>query len=275
MSILRLQSLVTFAASSNPTWDNFEVSNWSTIEINVGIMCSCMPSLRLLLVHFFPRVLGSSTLRYHDRNNYYGNSNNNVGGRGGGTSGLGSEALNSRSENDDFHGHIPLASMKPGKTTVTVMTTHNDGRGSDGTSTAGGSLSDDEHGQERRQNDFPDDGLPGHYSAFPGQKNEVSSTISSGGAEMGKNKRSNSVKGAKSGKGGRVTGHSKTTSSDTRPSSRGAGGGTILYSKSYAVEYNNSDYHDEVRLVPTRGPRADSASKSDLTVASRASESSL
>ena len=36
-----------------------EVSIWSTIEINVGIICACMPTLRLLLVRLFP-VLGGS-----------------------------------------------------------------------------------------------------------------------------------------------------------------------------------------------------------------------
>ncbi|KAK8086119.1 CFEM domain-containing protein [Apiospora phragmitis] len=68
VSILRLQSLVSFAESHNPTWDQFDVANWSTIEINTGIICACMPSLRLLLVKLFPRVLGGST---NARSQYY------------------------------------------------------------------------------------------------------------------------------------------------------------------------------------------------------------
>ncbi|KAH8884163.1 hypothetical protein GQ53DRAFT_698326 [Thozetella sp. PMI_491] len=59
VSILRLQALVTFANSQNPTWDNLMVGLWSTIEINVGIFCVCMPALRLLLVRTIP-ALGSS-----------------------------------------------------------------------------------------------------------------------------------------------------------------------------------------------------------------------
>ncbi|KAK7187414.1 hypothetical protein DPSP01_002538 [Paraphaeosphaeria sporulosa] len=59
VSILRLHSLVHFAKSINPTWDYWAVSNWSTVEINVGIMCVCMPSLRIILVRFFPKVLGT------------------------------------------------------------------------------------------------------------------------------------------------------------------------------------------------------------------------
>lgn len=38
VSILRLQALVHFAASSNVSWEFFDVSMWSTIEVGVGIM---------------------------------------------------------------------------------------------------------------------------------------------------------------------------------------------------------------------------------------------
>ncbi|CAM1503619.1 Fc.00g012100.m01.CDS01 [Cosmosporella sp. VM-42] len=65
VSILRLRSLVTFESHSiNPTWEYLEVSKWSTIEINVGIICTCMPTLRLVLVRIFPKLLGT-TQRYY------------------------------------------------------------------------------------------------------------------------------------------------------------------------------------------------------------------
>ncbi|KAF2654178.1 hypothetical protein K491DRAFT_601347 [Lophiostoma macrostomum CBS 122681] len=60
VSILRLQSLVHFASSTNPTWDQWAVNVWSTVEINVGIICACMPAIRVLLVRLFPRVLGTT-----------------------------------------------------------------------------------------------------------------------------------------------------------------------------------------------------------------------
>jgi hypothetical protein len=72
VSILRLQSLVHFANSSNPTWDNLPVSQWSTIEINIGIICACMPSLRVLLVRLFPKLLG--TTQHSKSNGYYANN---------------------------------------------------------------------------------------------------------------------------------------------------------------------------------------------------------
>ncbi|KAJ4412312.1 hypothetical protein N0V91_000783 [Didymella pomorum] len=80
VSILRLQSLVHFAQSSNASWEFYSVSVWSTIEICVGIMCACLPTLRLLVVKIFP-ILGGSSAR--SRNKYYnygsGNELKNVG----------------------------------------------------------------------------------------------------------------------------------------------------------------------------------------------------
>ncbi|CAG8949283.1 hypothetical protein HYFRA_00004908 [Hymenoscyphus fraxineus] len=70
VSCLRLKSLVKFTYSDNPTWDNFDVGLWSTIEINVGIFCACMPSLRLL-VRIFPRISGSSGSQSKRKSNRY------------------------------------------------------------------------------------------------------------------------------------------------------------------------------------------------------------
>ncbi|GAO16357.1 hypothetical protein UVI_02049870 [Ustilaginoidea virens] len=55
VSILRLKSFVAFSYSTdNPTWDFFEVGMWSDIEINVSMICACLPTFRLLLVRIFP-----------------------------------------------------------------------------------------------------------------------------------------------------------------------------------------------------------------------------
>lgn len=60
VSILRLRSLIFFANSSNPTWDQWSIAYWSTIEVNVGMICTCLPSLRLILLRLFPQ-LGSGS----------------------------------------------------------------------------------------------------------------------------------------------------------------------------------------------------------------------
>ncbi|KAJ4116170.1 hypothetical protein NW768_011143 [Fusarium equiseti] len=56
VSIIRLQFLIAFGRSNNPTWDFFNTCYWSVIEINVAIWCACMPDLRLLIVKTFPRL---------------------------------------------------------------------------------------------------------------------------------------------------------------------------------------------------------------------------
>ncbi|KAM3521017.1 hypothetical protein MY4038_009205 [Beauveria bassiana] len=64
VSILRLQSLIYLARSSNPTWDHWIVAWWSTIEVHVGIICASLPTLRLILVRMWPRVFSTNISRH-------------------------------------------------------------------------------------------------------------------------------------------------------------------------------------------------------------------
>ncbi|KAJ6443813.1 AT DNA binding protein [Purpureocillium lavendulum] len=61
VSILRLNSLKTFANTTNPTWDQWTLVLWSTVEINTGIICTSLPAVRLMLLHLFPRILSTVT----------------------------------------------------------------------------------------------------------------------------------------------------------------------------------------------------------------------
>ncbi|KAH6871344.1 hypothetical protein B0T10DRAFT_417529 [Thelonectria olida] len=61
--ILRLQALVAWGHTINPTWDAFSTCYWSIIELNVVIYCVCMPNLRLLLLRLFPRIVELSGTR--------------------------------------------------------------------------------------------------------------------------------------------------------------------------------------------------------------------
>ncbi|OAA35519.1 hypothetical protein NOR_07904 [Metarhizium rileyi] len=68
VSILRLRSLVAFSyTTGNPTWDFFDVGIWSDIEINVSMICVCLPSFRLLLVRLFPRLKETTRQYYADK----------------------------------------------------------------------------------------------------------------------------------------------------------------------------------------------------------------
>jgi hypothetical protein len=59
VSVLRLHSLVGISNSTDPTFENPPAATWSSVEINVGIICSCLPCLRPLLVRSFPHIFSS------------------------------------------------------------------------------------------------------------------------------------------------------------------------------------------------------------------------
>ena len=57
---MRLRFLITFGKGSNPTWDQSDVVDWSTIEVNVGMICASMPTMRLILGRFLPKLFTST-----------------------------------------------------------------------------------------------------------------------------------------------------------------------------------------------------------------------
>lgn len=63
VSILRLHSLVSISGSEDPTYDNPPAATWSSVETNVGIICSCLPLLRPLMTRFLPGALSSRNRR--------------------------------------------------------------------------------------------------------------------------------------------------------------------------------------------------------------------
>ncbi|KAL4869920.1 hypothetical protein BDV12DRAFT_195922 [Aspergillus spectabilis] len=54
ISILRLTTSLGFLTSSNPTRDFIPVSIWSFLEIDLGIICACLPGIRALIKYVFP-----------------------------------------------------------------------------------------------------------------------------------------------------------------------------------------------------------------------------
>ncbi|OAF99007.1 uncharacterized protein CC84DRAFT_1191485 [Paraphaeosphaeria sporulosa] len=55
-SAMRLYSLVHFANSHNITWDYVEAGYWSLIEVDVSIICGCMPAHRMLIARAWPKI---------------------------------------------------------------------------------------------------------------------------------------------------------------------------------------------------------------------------
>jgi hypothetical protein len=72
-SAIRLQYLVTIAATTNPTWDYTDVIIWTSLEVDVSIIVACLPSMRSYLgtkLDFFGSSngkYGRSTLDSYDR----------------------------------------------------------------------------------------------------------------------------------------------------------------------------------------------------------------
>ncbi|EGY13935.1 uncharacterized protein VDAG_00617 [Verticillium dahliae VdLs.17] len=48
-SMVRLKYMVSFANSSDPTWENVDIVIWSIIEVTCAIICGSLPTLRPLL----------------------------------------------------------------------------------------------------------------------------------------------------------------------------------------------------------------------------------
>ncbi|KAL2870903.1 uncharacterized protein BJX67DRAFT_389799 [Aspergillus lucknowensis] len=60
VSIIRLETLIAFANTTNLTWDYVQLGYWSTIEIHVGVICACMPAIRALFRRIWPRIFGDT-----------------------------------------------------------------------------------------------------------------------------------------------------------------------------------------------------------------------
>nr|WNZ75631.1 hypothetical protein [Trichoderma harzianum] len=66
ISLLRLKSVIFFAELINPTWDQWNVAWWSTMEVNIGIVCTCLPTVRLILQRMFPKILSAGDEQSND-----------------------------------------------------------------------------------------------------------------------------------------------------------------------------------------------------------------
>lgn len=87
---------------------------WSVMELQVAIVCACMPTIRLGLARLFPRIMGSSmdqSFPYRE-NNSRGNAHGaqwSVGGIGVTTSVLVSNAM--RHQTHDEHSFVQLVEI--------------------------------------------------------------------------------------------------------------------------------------------------------------------
>ncbi|RSL96757.1 hypothetical protein CEP52_011303 [Fusarium oligoseptatum] len=77
VSILRLQSLIQFAKTSNPTYDNSPAIYWSVLECDMFIICACLPALRSVLSKLAPRFFGTTRKKSYPSGDYYRHEGSN------------------------------------------------------------------------------------------------------------------------------------------------------------------------------------------------------
>ncbi|KAF6823623.1 integral membrane protein [Colletotrichum musicola] len=62
ISTLRIRTLRVAADTQDPYWDNVDAATWSFLEITIGILAACLPTLRPLFVTLLPRFFAGSSL---------------------------------------------------------------------------------------------------------------------------------------------------------------------------------------------------------------------
>ena len=61
VSILRLHALYQASISKDLTYDNAGAAKWSSVELNVAVMCACIPAIKPVISAVFPRLLSNAT----------------------------------------------------------------------------------------------------------------------------------------------------------------------------------------------------------------------
>ncbi|SPO05456.1 uncharacterized protein DNG_08143 [Cephalotrichum gorgonifer] len=118
VSVIRIFSLKGAVTATDPTWDNVGPGCWSIVELNSAILCCNLPTLRPLVVRYFPSLgMGSSNATGAYRK--YGNSRDPeayIKSTGGGRSGGGSRFTTASRVELDADGTESTENLKMGAT---------------------------------------------------------------------------------------------------------------------------------------------------------------
>ncbi|OAL44404.1 hypothetical protein IQ07DRAFT_250802 [Pyrenochaeta sp. DS3sAY3a] len=68
-SVIRLQSLRTFTLSNDPFYDSLPINTWSMVEVNIGILCASIPTLKPLVSMAQRHRTKHALLKYNSKNN--------------------------------------------------------------------------------------------------------------------------------------------------------------------------------------------------------------
>jgi len=98
VSIYRIRTLHSAAKSTDPTWDNVDAATFSFLELTVGVIAICLPTIRPILAAAMPAIFDSlrrSTGRSNTGPTGGRASRTPFGGAGAGTTGRSTTARNS------------------------------------------------------------------------------------------------------------------------------------------------------------------------------------
>ena len=66
-SIIRLRTLVVWGSATNVTWYYNPIAIWSNVELNLGVLCACIPATAGLLQRIYSKVTGKKFSTYGQR----------------------------------------------------------------------------------------------------------------------------------------------------------------------------------------------------------------
>ena len=58
--VLRLYYSITTDVSNDSTWEGISLWTWETAELDLGIICASLPSLKKLITRIMPKIFGST-----------------------------------------------------------------------------------------------------------------------------------------------------------------------------------------------------------------------
>ncbi|KAH8708343.1 hypothetical protein GQ44DRAFT_469721 [Phaeosphaeriaceae sp. PMI808] len=61
ISLIRITTLHKAVDTTDPMWDNGPAAYWTAMELNCGIICACLPTLRPLISRVIPKLLSSKS----------------------------------------------------------------------------------------------------------------------------------------------------------------------------------------------------------------------
>ncbi|KAK1980095.1 hypothetical protein LZ30DRAFT_146319 [Colletotrichum cereale] len=67
ISAFRIKTLRVAAQTEDPFWDNVDAATWSFLEVTIGILAACLPTLRPIFVALLPRLFTGSSLPSNNR----------------------------------------------------------------------------------------------------------------------------------------------------------------------------------------------------------------